>query len=201
MPTTIQYLHRRLKIEDPLCREQYNIYIDAWKQKTLCVTLVTNDVTHSRHSTHSIGDENCSRIGNYLLLLTPNKSIFHTFIDGIVLWICYWHWWYWWHWLDCIDCLCWHWEFSCIINTVGTFWIDIQSPLCVKGPIAHYTVEWHDLKAGLHDWFLDQNVRKLLCSRWKFMTVKSKTVNFLHFPTTKSLQQKFQVTQNISNTV
>ena len=33
---TIQYLHRCLKTKDPLCWEQYNIYIDAWKQKTLC---------------------------------------------------------------------------------------------------------------------------------------------------------------------
>ena len=33
---TIQYLHRCLKTKDPLCREQYNIYIDVWKQKTLC---------------------------------------------------------------------------------------------------------------------------------------------------------------------
>ena len=32
---TIQYLHRCLKTKDPFCREQYNIYTDAWKQKTL----------------------------------------------------------------------------------------------------------------------------------------------------------------------
>ena len=59
-----------------MCRKQYNIYTDAWKQKTLSVTLVTSDVTHSRHSRHSIGDENCGDTGNSLLL-----------------WWCWWCWW------------------------------------------------------------------------------------------------------------
>ena len=36
MSRTIQYWHRCLKTKDPLCWEQYNIYIDASKQKTLC---------------------------------------------------------------------------------------------------------------------------------------------------------------------
>ena len=39
-----------LENKRPFSWEQYNIYIDAWKQKTLCVTLVTSDVTHFRHS-------------------------------------------------------------------------------------------------------------------------------------------------------
>ena len=37
MSRTIQYLHRCLKTKEPLCREQYNIYTDAWKQKNICV--------------------------------------------------------------------------------------------------------------------------------------------------------------------
>ena len=40
-----------LENKRPLCREQYNIYTDASKQKNLCVTLVTSDVMlHSRYS-------------------------------------------------------------------------------------------------------------------------------------------------------
>ena len=65
---TKQYLLRCLKTKDPLCREQYNIYIDAWKQKTLCVNLVMSDFTHSRHSTHSIRIQNCAWTPNSLLL-------------------------------------------------------------------------------------------------------------------------------------
>ena len=34
---TIHHLHRCLKTKESLWREQYNIYIAAWKQKTLCV--------------------------------------------------------------------------------------------------------------------------------------------------------------------
>ena len=37
---TIQYLHRCLKTKDPLCREQYNIYTDAWKQKTFVLRTI-----------------------------------------------------------------------------------------------------------------------------------------------------------------
>ena len=81
---TIQYLHsaktvlealiQMLENKRSLCREQYNIYIDAWKQKTLCFTLVTSDVTHSRHSTHSIWSQNCPRIG-----LSPLRGSFFDF--------------------------------------------------------------------------------------------------------------------------
>ena len=65
MSLTIWYLHRCSKTHDPLCWEQYNIYTDTWKQKTICVTLVTSDVTHS---THSIESQNWGRSPILLLL-------------------------------------------------------------------------------------------------------------------------------------
>ena len=45
MSRTIQYLHRCLKNKRPLCRDQYNIYTDAWKQKTLCSGINTEAVS------------------------------------------------------------------------------------------------------------------------------------------------------------
>ena len=59
VPRTIQYSCRCFK-----------------KQKTLCVTLVTSDVTHSRHSTHSIGCQKWSWIGlSPLLSGYPKKKM------------------------------------------------------------------------------------------------------------------------------
>ena len=45
----------------PLCREQYNICTDTWKQKTLCVE---NNTIFTQY-------QNCPRIGDFPLIWSP----------------------------------------------------------------------------------------------------------------------------------
>ena len=54
-----------------VCVENNTIFTQMLenKRQTLCVALVTSDVTYSRHSTHSIGSQNCPRIGLSPLLM------------------------------------------------------------------------------------------------------------------------------------
>ena len=57
-------LTQMLNTKDPLCREQYNIYIDAWKQKTLCVE---NNTIFTQY-------QNCGRTVDFCLLKKLTKA-------------------------------------------------------------------------------------------------------------------------------
>ena len=59
-----------LENKRPFCWEQYNIYIDAWKQKTLCVE---NNTIFTQY-------QDCPRLGDFplLLWLLQESSLTHT---------------------------------------------------------------------------------------------------------------------------